>query len=139
MLGNLKNIYTVAKVKKDVPGWCERVSRLCLRNGAHAAGPNKKRLTRRRGRPVCLPLWRRSLQGFKEEATFLYRTISEGIASGRVADVRRHLTDLMFGELKRQVKSRELGGWERVHWELVRSAKKIWSASQPVSLQARSV
>lgn len=36
-----------------------------------------------------------------------------------MTDIRRHLTDLMSGELKRQVKTREAGGWERVHWDLV--------------------
>lgn len=62
----------------------------------------------------------RTLAGFKDEVTTLYRVISEGIASGKVADIRRHVTDMLSGELKRQVKTREAGGWDRVQWELVR-------------------
>lgn len=62
----------------------------------------------------------RTLAGFKNEVASLYKLISEGIAAGKLTDVRRHVTEVMGGELKRQVKDRQAGGWDRVQWELVR-------------------
>ena len=66
-----------------------------------------------------------TLEGFKAEATQLYRMINSGVANGGTGktlghEVRHATTDATQSDLKRERKARELGGWVKIDWSLER-------------------
>ena len=66
-----------------------------------------------------------TLEGFKSEATQLYRIINSGAANGGSGktlghEVRHAMTDATQSDLKRERKARELGGWVKIDWSLER-------------------
>jgi len=64
-----------------------------------------------------------SLEGFKLEAQQMFRAINAGVANGVSGktlgnEVRHATTDATQTDLKRERRSRELGGWTRIDWAL---------------------
>lgn len=58
------------------------------------------------------------LPAFKEEALQLYETICRMLAEGDRTGLRQLVAPSVFGDMKRQLKQREEGGWARVAWAL---------------------
>lgn len=62
-----------------------------------------------------------SLPGFKEEALALYKQACTALAAGDRTALRQLVTPAVFTDMKRQLKAREDGGWQRVEWELLQA------------------
>jgi large subunit ribosomal protein L45 len=62
-----------------------------------------------------------SLPGFKEDALNLYKQACTALAAGDRTALRQLVTPAVFTDMKKQLKTREDGGWARVEWELLKA------------------
>jgi large subunit ribosomal protein L45 len=63
-----------------------------------------------------IPGW--TLPGFKADALAVYQEACAALAAGDLTSLRQLATPAVFGDMKKQIKQREEGGWARVDWAL---------------------
>eukprot|EP00240_Pyramimonas_obovata_P016258 CAMPEP_0118930686 /NCGR_PEP_ID=MMETSP1169-20130426/7285_1 /TAXON_ID=36882 /ORGANISM="Pyramimonas obovata, Strain CCMP722" /LENGTH=293 /DNA_ID=CAMNT_0006873075 /DNA_START=149 /DNA_END=1030 /DNA_ORIENTATION=+ len=64
-----------------------------------------------------------SVNSFKEAAGLLYKDINQLQASASQPELRQLVTEVIYTQMKREIKQRETGGWASVSWELVKLDK----------------
>mmetsp|Transcript_22481 Transcript_22481/g.37580 ORF Transcript_22481/g.37580 Transcript_22481/m.37580 type:complete len:330 (+) Transcript_22481:114-1103(+) len=72
----------------------------------------------------CMAKCTKHIKGFsrkqlKESAGALYEEINKLQASGSQSQLRQNVTEVIYSQLKREMKQREVGGWAKVDWHLV--------------------
>lgn len=60
------------------------------------------------------------LRKFKEEALQVYEETCQLLAEGDQSRLRQATTPALFGDMKREIKARQDGGWKSVRWSMVK-------------------
>ncbi|KAL0029034.1 hypothetical protein WJX77_000889 [Trebouxia sp. C0004] len=60
------------------------------------------------------------LRKFKEEALHVYEETCQLLAEGDQSRLRQATTPALFGDMKREIKARQDGGWKSVRWSMVK-------------------
>jgi large subunit ribosomal protein L45 len=71
---------------------------------------------------------------FREEARTLYKEINRMISLNNHTALRHVCSERAMTEIKREVKAREKGGWDRIEWNLL-----AFDANTPTVVQGRTI